>query len=300
MIAIAALAVAIGLGALVFVLTRGSPESRSRAAIANAAEAPDTTPSPAAADAYTITTTNPEVKVALIGALPKSPGSSADADCNERFASPPKSPGAKIAAAKGWLIADEGRLGPLTAVAIASGFVSGTSSFCLADHGNVALFDGDRLVAILYTREGEDGDQIGGFEAVSGALRIATGGPVMPLGDLTLSGHAIRFGPFAALDAVCGGRRQVPSIYGRTIAVARRKLMAAGWKPVPAKDDPDAGEIGYFAADLRKAGIVEVEDCLPTGYGQCHFTYAAGRDTLGVGSIGDSPEKVASYSATCG
>ena len=291
---IAGLAIVIGLVALIIALTPGAPEGE----VSNtASDAPieQATAVTAAPSGYSIASSDRMVKAALLAELPKAPPRDDDSDegyCDQYHAAP-VSTGARTAAAKGWLIAKEGRLGPLTAVTIVATFEPGTSGVCFPRGGNIAFFDGDTLVGILYSAADKD-VSIGGFEAVGDRLRVGAGTPAPPYGDITLNDRAIRFGPIAASDSVCGGRRTVPNIYGLSIQAARRKLIASGWKPVPS-----TAEAEFLTLDLRNEGVVEANGCAPTGYGQCGFSYAAGRDRLGVGSVGDEPVMVSGYSVEC-
>jgi hypothetical protein len=281
-----AVAIAIGLAALVYALPRSAPEKAPLMA-----SAPAATPQPAASG-YTAASTNPDVKAALLADLPHAPASAPlDPYCAD-YSLKPQSSAGRAAAAKGWLIAGEARLGPLTAVLIVGGYEPGTSAVCYARNGNIALYDGARLVAIVYAAKGSD-VQIGSFEQIGETLRIGTSTPIAPFGDLTIHGRDISFGPISASDSVCGGRRTVPNVYGLPIVEARRKLIANGWKPVASSE-----EVWALGAELRAQGVVEVSSCSGTGYGFCAFEYAAGGDRLDLTTTDDDAE-VGSYSVEC-
>ncbi|GIU81086.1 MAG: hypothetical protein D6687_00550 [Acidobacteria bacterium] len=82
----------------------------------------------------------------------------------------------------------------------------------------------------------------------------------------------------------CKGQKQakVPAIKGLTYHKARKKLLAAGWRPLPKKsvsrtknpeeiDDPDilAGNGPIF----WQRGYVELESCSGTGLAYCSFLF---------------------------
>ncbi len=73
----------------------------------------------------------------------------------------------------------------------------------------------------------------------------------------------------------CRPRRhaRLPYVKDLTYGAARRRLLAAGWKPLQTKpaDDPlvNTGNGSLF----RRRGYVELESCAGTGHADCSFLF---------------------------
>jgi len=144
----------------------------------------------------------------------------------------PKTPGGRLAASLGWGVTAEVQLGAYEALSFASQFEPSTSSTCEISQGNVAIFKGERLLALAYAAKGTK-QSIGRISAIQEGPRIWNGDPVAaPVVDLSfLDGHLFQIGPVANEDAVCAGQGTVPNIYGKPINQAREALIANGcWR----------------------------------------------------------------------
>jgi len=214
--------------------------------------------------------------------------------CATRHTTPTTSVG-RFVSQRGWHVTSEGSLGAYEAVAFVRTFEPGTSGVCSPVDGNVAIFRGGALIAIVYA-SGDTRSSIGRLQSFPNIpfLRIWDGtGISPPLADLRLDSAGIVVGRVAAFDVVCGGGARVPNIFGQPIERARVALRRAGWRPVNAgvSDEPGGRE-----GELRANGIVEAEACAGTGYGQCTFNYDDARDnSLRVITVGD----VVDYETTC-
>lgn len=226
-----------------------------------------------------------------ISQLPKAPASAQDqADC--AVVIPVKSAAARLVADAGWGVTAEERIGRFQAVSFAGSFESATSGSCYVGQGNVALFDGDRLRAIVYARPGSK-TTIGRIEPFDKAgLRIWDGDIVpRPVADIRLAGTGLAVVELAAQEQTCGG--VVPRIDSMPITKARAALIGAGWKPV------DHGAIDQRTdpreQTLVKMGVVEVDSCSGTGFGYCGFDYRRPGAALSVTTVGESGDPVVSY-----
>lgn len=237
----------------------------------------------------------PGLKIARLQTLPKAPQPVSDAPCG--VVPQPKGEGGKIAAALGWGVTGEARLGPYEAVSFAGEFEQATGSSCDISQGNVALFDGSKLLALIYADK-KSKLSIGTIVAIKDHLRILDGDLVqMPVGEIWLGvGRNVDVKPLAGEEQVCDGKAVVPNLYGKPITEARQAVIAKGWEPfqspVPSYPDP-------FGDSIRKMGIVETTDCSGTGFAYCSYYYHKGDMELGVTSFGDGTPTVSGYDAVC-
>jgi hypothetical protein len=238
-----------------------------------------------------------DIRMKAITSLPKAGGSASDRDgCPWRVAKP-KSAAAKLVAAQGWAVMADVPLGPYRAVSFAGRMEPGTSGTCNITQGNVALFDGDRLLALAYGKSAED-TAIGNLTPLEGgSVRVWDGDIVgSPVGDLRVEADGtVRLGRLADEESVCQGRASVPNVYGMPIDKARKALADKGWKPVRIKPDGESRQAGFI-----RRGIVEVESCAGTGLAYCSFSYKAAAGTLSLVTAGESAlPGVAGYDVKC-
>jgi hypothetical protein len=166
--------------------------------------------------------------------------------------------------------------------------------------GNVAIFEGPRLIAVVYGAKASD-RAVGSVEALEGgSVRLWDGeSPNNPVGDIQARGNDLQLGPLAAEQSFCHGKTLVPNIYGMPIGKARIRLQTKGWSPVPSKLGPDEDQFSREIA-LAKRGIAEVSNCSCTGLGYCSFDYIDAAATLEVTTIGDDDfPSVSDYAVTC-
>ncbi|WP_160000168.1 hypothetical protein [Roseomonas sp. 18066] len=241
----------------------------------------------------------PGLSFTLLSALPAAPaGAASRQGCESMLQKPAGAAGQQVAAA-GWGVTGEAAIGRYQAVSFAGGFEGGTSGSCQVSQGNLAIFEGGRLLAVAYAPRGA-ARGIGTVEPLApDGLRLWDGDFLpQPLADLKAGQNdVLAILPLAAQEAVCAGRATVPNIYGLPIDLARQRLRQQGWTPVPATR---AGAEGREGA-LAKQGITEVEGCSGTGFGFCRFGYRGPAGLLGVTTVGDaSPPVVSGYGVQCG
>ncbi|MCW3849280.1 hypothetical protein OF829_18740 [Sphingomonas sp. LB-2] len=208
----------------------------------------------------------------------------------------PVSPAAKLAAQKGWRVLGEERFKQFQVVLIARGGDAMTSGRCNYIDSNLAFFEGGRLIGILYPK-GKDSTPIAGIEPVDGHLRVWSTDP-MALGQVNLTGTNLSYDEISGGDRVCGGKYNVPTVFGLPYAEARKKLIAAGWRALPSKEE--VSQIADYAAARRR--FPELDTCAGTGYGECGYTLTAadGVTTLGVVTLGDVDDAtVSGYDVAC-
>jgi hypothetical protein len=211
--------------------------------------------------------------------------------CEERYIEP-KTAAGKLAERRGWRVRQEKRFHQFEAVVIVRGLTPLFGDRCQAVDPNIAFFEGDRLIGILYPK-GKDGIRIDSLELVNNHLRIWSEDPVAE-GQVDLDGANLHFDAITGSDLVCNGKDRVPAMFGDTYPQARAALIAAGWSPVPSEEEL-RGEV-YTEARKR---FPELDYCLDTGYGECGFTFVA-KDgvTLSIETLsGIDDPTFSSYSA---
>lgn len=206
----------------------------------------------------------------------------------------------KAVAAAGWKVTSEVSKDGYTLVGMYSSAKQGSSGSCFADDGNVAIFRGEQLQAMVYAPPPIN-DQPSPVALVTDAgvahtVRLwSSFGVLGPSADLRLDQQGAKVVEVAASEPVCGGRAQVPNIYARQIRQARKQLLDAGWRPRLAESIDAYDRAGELAA----SGVPEVQACSGTGFGFCSFSYGrVDGAQLGVITVGDD-YRVSSYSVTC-
>ncbi|WP_459463598.1 hypothetical protein [Rhizobium sp. No.120] len=238
----------------------------------------------------------PGLKITRLAKLPDAPASDSSGTPSCGVLPEAKSAGAKTASDLGWGVTGEAKFGPYEAVSFAAEFDQATGSACAIDQGNVALFDGSNLFALIYADKNSK-LTIGRITAVKDHLRILDGGLVqMPIGEIRLESGNVEVKPLAAEEQVCDGKAVVPNVYGKPITEARQAIIAKGWQPFqsPPPSYPDP-----FGDSIRKMGIVETTDCAGTGLAYCSYYYRKGDMELGVSSFGDGTPTVSNYDIVC-
>lgn len=238
----------------------------------------------------------PGLKITRLAKLPEAPNSDSSGAPSCGVLPATKSVGGKIASDLGWGVTAEAKLGPYEAVSFGGEFEQATGSACAIDQGNIALFDGSNLLALIYADKNSK-LTIGRITAVEDHLRILDGDLVqMPIGEIKLEGGYVEVKPLAAEEQVCDGKAVVPNVYGKPITEARQAIIARGWEPFqsPPPSYPDS-----FGDSIRKMGIVETTDCAGTGLAYCSYYYRKGDMELGVSSFGDGTPTVSDYDAVC-
>ncbi|PWR25476.1 hypothetical protein [Zavarzinia aquatilis] len=241
----------------------------------------------------------PGLALTPLTALPPAPAAAAERGECAHFLASPTSEAAGIVSAAGWAVTGEAAVGPYQAVAFVGRMTAGTSGSCEMDEGNIALFDGATLVAIAYARRGA-ALSIGGIAPLEPrGIRIWTGDFLpRPVAELHVAPDgAVLVTPLSAEESRCQGRVKVPNVYDLPIDVARRRLIAAGWRPVP-RSGPSADGAGREAT--LAARVPEVESCAGTGFGFCAFEYDSAAASLTVITAGeDAMPPVTDYRTTC-
>lgn len=240
--------------------------------------------------------------ITRIATLPRAPSDRGDGMC-DHLLKPPVSEAGRAVVAKGWQVTAEHRVGRYQAVSFIGRQEQGTSGSCLLGAGNIALFQGGALKAIIATSDDERPSVARIAPIEGGGLRIWDGDFLsQPVADLQVAADgAATIRPVAPRELVCKGKASVPNIYGMPIDKARTALRKAGWTPAP-NTSAETVPGDSRAIDLAKQGLVEVEDCSGTGFGYCGFTYKGPADTgLSVTTVGDAAMPiVAGYGASCG
>lgn len=257
--------------------------------------------SPALAD-LTLRSEAPGLDLVAMSALPAAAEGQGETEfCSHLFVETITTPGGQDAVAKGWHVTAELPFGDLTAVSFVGSATPATSGTCELLDGNVGFYSGSQLVALLYGTQADE-PMIGRIRAFGDGLRILSG-DVLPgtSADLVRAGDRITVTDPAKEEPVCNGAATIPDIEGIPIDEARKRLLRAGWEPVPG--DPAQQSLGW-AKEIAAAGVPEVEDCSGTGFGFCAFNYSGAAGTLSVITAGEGGEDgglplVYGYKADC-
>ena len=145
---------------------------------------------------------------------------------------------------QGWVVTSEAPLGRYRVVSFASGFDEGTSSMCFARNANIAVFDDDRLVALVYTSHKSDRRLLEWLSATGKRSAVWSGdGPSAPVAELHADQSGVRLTAIAPQRTVCHGRAVVPNIYSITLDAARKALLTHGWRPMRPEQAPDDDDL---------------------------------------------------------
>ena len=241
----------------------------------------------------------PEIMATDATRLPEGPHPKKNDDnCSGHFSDPTTEAG-RYVRQRGWGVLSEVGIGDYELVSFAGEFIPGTSGSCAIRQGNIGIFVGSRLKAILYTA-GKSDELIGVLaELEGGNIRIWSGSYLRyPIADISAGSLGLIVGKVAAEDTFCEGRVAVPNIYGSPITDARDRLRAAGWEPVPQPQEEWGQQV-----DLHEIGITEAVSCSGTGFGFCGYAYKMGDALLDVTTAGElyegSVPGVAWYAVTC-
>lgn len=244
----------------------------------------------------------PGLELVALTTLPAAPKGQGDTEfCTHLFVETATTAGGKDATSKGWHVTAEAPFGDLTAVSFVGSAVPATSGTCELSDGNVGLYSGSQLVALLYSTR-PDALMIGRIRPFGDGLRILSG-DLLPgtVADLVRIGTSVSVTAPAAEEPVCGGTALIPGIEGLPIDKARTLLQRAGWAPIPG--DPAQQNLGW-AKDIAAAGVPEVDDCSGTGFAFCAFRYSGPAGELSVTTAGEGGEDgslpaVSSYGVDC-
>lgn len=220
-------------------------------------------------------------------------GDTADDYCGDRVR--PATARGKMAAQRGWLVVNETRFHDLNAVLLVRGFDPGTSGHCFSKDPNLAFFDGDRLVGVLYSN-GKDGIGMNDAEDVGGHLRVRD--DLSPVGQVNLNGTDLTFDRVTGSDEVCSGKYRVPVVFSQPYSKARRILGRSGW--IARQSTGEVIEDGR--TENYRARFPEVETCSGTGYARCFFVLSAndGVAKLSITTAGEDDDPVVTdYDVSC-
>ena len=185
---------------------------------------------------------------------------------------------------KGWGILSEVRLAKYHFIAFAGSFDGGTSGICRISQSNIAIFEQDNLLGIIYL-DGSDASLIGSIRLMdAGFIRVFSGDTIqMPVADIHLSLSGFELKTISALTAYCNGTSIVPSVFGKDIIEARNVLINYGFEPIEAIEP----SLPAWRMHLIDAGIREVDACSGTGYSFCRFSYKNENSSVNLITAGD-------------
>jgi len=237
------------------------------------------------------------VDIVRLAELPKAPKKSEETESCDNQTNKTPSVEARSLETQGWIVTGEAKLGSLQVVSFVADTEQGTSGSCLLKDGNIAFYEGGKLVALAYASK-KTTVSLGRVEEHSGVLRLWNGELVQqPVADVKLiGGKGIVITALPNEEKFCSGQVTVPNIYNVPIILARMMLKEQGWQPAQSKQEPDSASQG-----LLDMGITEVDGCAGTGFGFCGFEYKNAGNSLSIATVGESPDtpSVISYNVSC-
>ena len=185
---------------------------------------------------------------------------------------------------KGWGILSEVRLAKYHFIAFAGSFDGGTSGICRISQSNIAIFEQDNLLGIIYL-DASDASLIGSIRLMdAGFIRVFSGDTIqMPVADIHLSLNAFELKTISDLTAHCNGTSIVPSVFGKDIIEARNVLINHGFEPIEAIEP----SLPVWRMHLINDGIREVDACSGIGYSFCKFRYKNENSSVNLITAGD-------------
>ena len=188
---------------------------------------------------------------------------------------------------KGWGILSEVRLAKYHFIAFAGSFDGGTSGTCSISQSNIAIFEQDNLLGIIYldASDASDASLIGSLRLMdAGFIRVFSGDTIqMPVADIHLSLSGFELKTISALTAYCNGTSIVPSVFGKDIIEARNELINYGFEPIEAIEP----SLPVWRMNLIDDGIREVDACSGSGYSFCKFRYKNENSSVNLITAGD-------------
>ena len=169
-------------------------------------------------------------------------------------------------------------------IAFAGSFSGGTSSTCSISQSNIAIFEQDNLLGIIYL-DASDASLIGSIRLMdAGFIRVFSGDAIqMPVADIHLSLNGFELKTISALTAYCNGTSIVPSVFGKDIIEARNVLINHGFEPIEAIEP----SLPVWRMHLINDGIREVDACSGIGYSFCKFRYKNENSSVNLITAGD-------------
>ena len=185
---------------------------------------------------------------------------------------------------KGWGILSEVRLAKYHFIAFAGSFDGGTSGTCSISQSNIAIFEQDNLLGIIYL-DASDASLIGSIRLMdAGFIRVFSGNTIqMPVADIHLSLNGFELKTISDLTAHCNGTSIVPSVFGKDIIEARNELINYGFEQIEAIEP----SLPVWRMQLIDAGIREVDACSGSGYSFCKFRYKNENSSVDLITAGD-------------
>jgi hypothetical protein len=241
----------------------------------------------------------------MLDKLPKAPASAQKREGCENYIIVPATVAGKEAAARGWAVTAEAKMGIYETVSFSGKFHLDddgyTSHYCTVMQGNVGVFHDGELVALAYASPSSKQTIGKVVELEGGGVRVWNGEDISaPIADIAVvdDGYLLQLETAAAQETLCGGKITVPNIYGLPIDKARAALIAKGWSPLPRDNSGASGEDDQ-EKKLVKRGVVEIDSC-SEGLDFCEFNYTGQGVGLDVTTIGDADfPKVINYRAQC-
>lgn len=256
-------------------------------------------PVAAVAGDVTVSSQVPEILAASISKLPTGPRPQRqDDNCQNRIIEP-STPAGRFVEDRGWGVTSEVSVGRYQLISFGGKFIGGTSGTCAIRQGNVGVFEGVALRAILYT--GKNSDELIGQlrQKEDGEIRLWSGEFLRyPVADISVDDHSLVVEKLSADEPFCRGRVTVPNVYGMPITEARERLGETGWQPVPQESEEWGQQI-----ELHKLGVTETVGCSGTGYAYCTYEYRGPYASLTLSTSGElyeqSVPRVAFYDVSC-
>ena len=182
---------------------------------------------------------------------------------------------------KGWPVIAEVQFAQYKLIAFAGKFEPNTSSTCQISQSNIAIFENDDLLGVIYLGSSKD-TLIGDLELMDNGffVRIISGSLAQkPVAELHLSPTGLALKPISSIISYCDGKVIVPNTLGVNIVDGREIMFEFGFTPIPNEQRSDSWESKYYS------GISELVGC-SNGIPWCIFEYENEHSVVFLSTLG--------------
>lgn len=182
---------------------------------------------------------------------------------------------------KGWPVIAEVQFAQYKLIAFAGKFKPSTSSTCQISQSNIAVFENDDLLGVIYLGSSKE-TLIGGLELMDDGsfVRVFSGDLAQkPVAELHLSPTGLALKPISSIISYCDGKVIVPNTLGVNIEDGREIMFEFGFTPIPNEQQSGSWASKYYL------GISEFVGC-SNGISWCLFEYENKHSTVVLSTLG--------------
>ncbi len=241
----------------------------------------------------------PNLVFAELGKIPNGPKPTFDGFCSDR-AIEPNGPNAKMINKQGWQVTSEINYGPYTFVSFAGYAKSGTSGMCSVEQTNIAIFQNDALLGVVYINS-EFSNELARLELDNtGRIRVYRSGLIVLQYEITFRRNRIVIDE-PSFEMACG-KDIIPTIIKGPASAMNQVLHLYGWTPATAiKGNKELSSRYETASESIKTDkdTIGFLNCSGTGVGFCRRLYETAHSYLEVITAGEINPSVVGTRSHC-